>query len=823
MRRRKASSRACGIFGAGAILFILAFSAVGREGSTAAPVQPVVPPGTAKPEPGELVVAVVRDGPSLYFDNLIRQVEKELRGLQVRGKRIVLRHAAAYDAGWNPALVPEVVQRALDEKETGLVLAAGVMVTEYCLHGINRLARPVIAASLQDADTLALPVDEAGHSTRPNLNFVVSPITVGDDLRAFRRLVAFERLHVLVDRVFLQAFSNEVSRYVGEYSRDLGIDVFVIPVDARASSALSRLQDGSVQAVYITPLFRMKPGELRRLVSGINDLGLPSFSMLGFPEVELGVLAGISPPMTERLGRRLALNIQQFAAGQSLRELPTRMVLEKQLVVNGATAARIGLDLDLYALVDAEILHPEMAEPGRPLNLQWAVESALENDAGLGGSRAELAAARARRGIAASALFPNAEAQASHIRVDHDRARASLGLLPSQRTAAGVTLNQVLFDEGLISRLRATHRLAEEQRLETEAVRLGVIAGVCRRYLELLEARAVLRVERENLLLIRRNLELARLRRQVGSSGPEEVYRWESEEARGKGAVLDALSAVRAAEVAINEAMGLAQDQRWKPEDMVLAPHEYGFLGGRLDDVLGDGRQRARLQEIMVEMAISNSPALAAIDQALESARITRRHARRRFYSPTVSAWFSYEHELDASRDDASSLGETLPRQDDDDWTLGVRLAFPIFEGGGRFFELRRAGGEVRRLEELRRDTRRRLEQSVRSALVSLVSSHAEIGLSQLSRDRARQNLELVRRKYAAGDIAVTELLDAQDQVLIQERAAALAVYRYFRDLVDLQQAIAWFEVERSEEEKEQLAEWIIHELNGDGESGGRK
>ena len=760
------------------------------------------------------VTAVVRDGPSEYFDELVRRIKAELERFPLRERPIAFREGEEYDAGWNISQVPAVMQKALRDPEVDLVLAAGVLMTEYCLRGTETLAKPVIAACFQDADTLGLPTDEAGHSTRPNLNFVVTPITMGDDLEAFRRLVPFERLQVLADRVILEAFSNEVARYVQMYGAQLGGRVDIVPVDDLAEPVLARLREDAARAVYITPLLRMPRSELRRLIDGLAGMGAASFSMMGRPEVEMGVLAGISPATMERLARRLALNIRQVATGASPNQLPTRMVLQEQLVVNAATAVRIGLELDPYALVEAEILRPELLERGEPLDLRRAVTFALENDARLQASRSRLAAAQATRGIAASSLLPDAQAQAAYTRVDRDRARASLGLLPYERSSAGFTLSQVIFDEGLISNLRAAGRLAEQRRLEAEATRLDVIAETLRRYLSLLEARASLSINRENLLLVRRNLELARLRQEVGSSGPEEVYRWESEEARSKSAVLDSLAAVRAAEVALNQAMGTAQERRWKPQDLILEEGQCGFLNGRLDQVLGTGERWPALQDLLVRMALTNSPELAALDRALEAARIARDHARRRFYTPSVSAAFTYDHELDASRPDSDVLEGGLPRQDDDDWTFSVQVSLPIFEGGGRYFELRRAEADVHRLEELRRDVQRLVERNVRSILAALSSSHANIGLSRLARDRARRNLEVVRRKYAAGDVSIIELLDAQNEALVQDRAAALAVYRYLRDLVELQRAVAWFEIEKSEKEQDEMAERILQVLS---------
>jgi outer membrane protein TolC len=78
--------------------------------------------------------------------------------------------------------------------------------------------------------------------------------------------------------------------------------------------------------------------------------------------------------------------------------------------------------------------------------------------------------------------------------------------------------------------------------------------------------------------------------------------------------------------------------------------------------------------------------------------------------------------------------------------------------------------------------------------LYALQSSHPNIGLSRTAADRAHKNLDVVRKKYAQGAVSILDLLDAQNQVLTQDQAAAIAVYTYLQDLVQFQRAISWFE-----------------------------
>ncbi len=60
-------------------------------------------------------------------------------------------------------------------------------------------------------------------------------------------------------------------------------------------------------------------------------------------------------------------------------------------------------------------------------------------------------------------------------------------------------------------------------------MRLDIAQQTATAYLNVLRAKTFERVQKDNLQLTRSNLELARVRRQIGVSGPAEVYRWESQ------------------------------------------------------------------------------------------------------------------------------------------------------------------------------------------------------------------------------------------------------------------------------------------------------
>ena len=80
----------------------------------------------------------------------------------------------------------------------------------------------------------------------------------------------------------------------------------------------------------------------------------------------------------------------------------------------------------------------------------------------------------------------------------------------------------------------------------------------------------------------------------------------------------------------------------------------------------------------------------------------------------------------------------------------------------------------------------------------------------------AKQNLDLVRDKYAQGIINVTDLLEAQNQSLRANLNSAAAQYTFLIDLVDFQRAISWFEDEKSEDAREAFLLRVEEAVSGE-------
>ncbi|MFO7877297.1 MAG: TolC family protein, partial [Desulfovermiculus sp.] len=268
--------------------------------------------------------------------------------------------------------------------------------------------------------------------------------------------------------------------------------------------------------------------------------------------------------------------------------------------------------------------------------MEQAMRLAAKAHPDVGQMEAEADSARARSGQAAGGLWPQIEARAESRRIDADRAEASLGLVPESRTSGAVSLRQMIFDDSVISDYRSSRHGAKRQDLLAEAERLDVMHRAGRHYYALLQARAMYRIEQQNLELIGDNLHSAKVRRKAGHSGPEDVLRWETRETRQQERILQAEAELDKAWVALNQAMGQEQSRRWSvPEgagrDMDVSVVHQGFAP-RFES----GRSPGPIADYAFETARRCSPELAALEEVLHSARIQLGSKQRSLYVPRI-------------------------------------------------------------------------------------------------------------------------------------------------------------------------------------------
>lgn len=742
---------------------------------------------------GEYRVAIVKDDDSWYFDGLVSDFTTELRALLDEPGILTLDER--FNAKGEFSRIPELIGQVMADPSIDVIYTAGVVATEVAaaLEASQR-TKPVVGGALQMVDLSFMNLSREGVSTVPNYTFITNPQRVETDLILIQTLTAAETIHILIDEAIIEHLS--VLERGMQHFQD-GLEINLVPIGAKLTAAetLQALPAG-IEAMYVSLMTRMPESERRALYRGLAERGIPTVSMYGRLGVELGALAGKEPDNRSPVARRIALNLHQLLQGVETGDLPVYLPVQDRLVINMETARLTGWSPSYELSLIGEFLNTDAMYDREPLTLEEAMRAAMKANAAVRIAGEEPLIREQEARITRGNLLPSLDLTS---RYGQSRTTDIINplLTPSsaRQGSLGLQLRQLLYSDPVISAWRAQKRAVQAAEFELKSRELDAVMDAVVAYLDVLSARALREIEKQNLALTENNLSLAELRSEIGATEPSEVFRWKRDRARNRAALIKRDYQVKNAMVVLNQVMATPRETVWDLEDIWLEDKDIYFLDNRPSDIVTNLSEFQRFGEFLMEFAVLASPELASFDYGLIGQGIILRQKKRRLYVPDVA--------LSASAERFASRSSFQRWAGENQWSVGVELSFPIFTGGARRAEVRKSGAEIRQLTEQRIQAVQQIESAALAARNNIGQSHPNIALNRLSLDAATQLYKSVLVKYSLGAVGYLNLLDAQQTQLVQQQQAVLAMYEFLADIHRLQRAVAWFEFDKTEAEKE--------------------
>jgi outer membrane protein TolC len=740
------------------------------------------------------------DGPSERNDLLREGVEREIRTL-MNGEFDVSFPAASLHAGdWTHEGMRRAVDAALADTGVDVVIALGVGASTECARR-GPLPLPVVASLLVDAGRLGV-LGEDQRSNVENLSFVSIPSRGAETVYAFTDLAGPRRVAVLIHEMY-RGILEHIEIYVGQVAGTLGVEIEFVWISGGPEQILAVVPDDT-EGVVLGPTYHLSQAQSKQLAEAFIERGLPSFSLFGRSDVELGHLATLSPDAdAQRLARRTALNVQRIALGEDPTDIPVHFETARRLAINIATARAIRVWPRFDLLIDAELINPDPRPVGTDLTIVDAVREALSVNLDLTAVEHFVSAGIEDVAEARSQLYPQIDALVNATIIDKERARNSGGATARSTWAAAVRLEQLIWSEPVYADIDISELEYEVRQWLRQELMLDVTQATAVAYLDVLRGKTFERIRRDDVALTRNNLELAETRRQVGIADRSEVYRWESQLASSKRNLIVTTSQLRVAELLLKRLLHRPLDEHIQLVETNLDDPTLFPQGRRLEGVIDNPWAIDVFEEYLVRNGLRNSPELQQIDRELGITDRVVESSRAAYWSPTVGLFAEAGRTFAKSGNFAPPAGVTVP--DRDDWTAGLSINYPIYTGGARNARLRRAREEHAQKIVERAATAERVEQNVRTRLQFAFASHTSIRLTQQATEAARNNLELVRDSYGQGVVSILDLLDAQNAALSAELEAAAAVYDFLIDLMDTQRAAGEFHVFLNEQD---MARW---------------
>jgi outer membrane protein TolC len=762
-------------------------------------------------------IGFVRDGPHAHNVQFIDEHTVEIRALLQGEFDVRFPSASQVEGDHTLAGVAGRVDALLADPAVDIIIALGPLAS-YDVARRGPLPKPAIAAFAMDPEVLGLPLLD-GASGVQNLSYIALATEITRDFQAFREIVPFSTLTLLANPRW--ADIPAIGERAASAANALGIELLAVPVDDPIEDALAQIP-ADAEAVYLAPLLHLSAEEWNALVEELNRRRLPTFSMLGIEEVEAGVLATMRPEtFFPQVTRRVALNVQRILLGEDAGSIPVFFDCGERLTINMATARAIGRFPNWNVLTEANLLNEDEEEPARRLTLLQVAQEAAALNLDLQAQDRALAAGAENVRMARASLLPTVRATASGVFIDPDRAEASFGTQAERTLTGGASVTQILYSEPAWANLSIQRELQQGRVHRREELELDVVLDGLVTYVDVLQARALHGIERDNVLMTRSNLELARLRRGVGIARAGEVLRWESQIAVDRQRVIAAESRRYILETVLNRLLHRPLEERFGAEEIDVVVTPEGVVrttdpllftsDERLAPFAGNLQTWTLFRDFMVQEGLAMSPELRQLGVAVTAQERALRSTRHAFWAPTLAVGASLDSRL--SRGGAGSGAfsfpgwttelPAFPQQNDVSWSVGLTFSLPLTTGGSRLAARAQATEALAQLQTERDAIAERLEQRIRTSLLTLGSSYMHVGLAAEAARASRQHLELVRDAYRHGAVSITEVLDAQQANLGAEQAVVVTRYGFVRDYLTMRRSMGGVDLFMTQEERD--------------------
>lgn len=406
------------------------------------------------------------------------------------------------------------------------------------------------------------------------------------------------------------------------------------------------------------------------------------------------------------------------------------------------------------------------------MSLRDCIDTAIASNPGLNAARNGALAAEEAAGAARSGYLPRLDFQAGYKRWENHAflpdsiqnlpfGPVSSVIGPTDSYNLGISGSYTLFDSG---RRKSTVRGAEAMKdaAGQSASQTGqdVVMGVYSAYYGLLAAKADLDSADKSLKRSNDHLRLAEERKSVGAVPLADVLRARVGVANSKLALVSAKSAVDIAKGNLNTAMG-------RPAETPLA-------------ILDDESETTPPGKFSVEeamnRAINNRPDLQAAISA-ESAKKEGVSAAKSAYGPSVVAQAAYGR-LDSS---------FFPY--DKDWAVGVAVRIPVFTGFERGHKLALARAELSKAGDERLKAELAVRQEVWIAHANVVRAYNSFEAVKALITDAGESLRMADERYKVGAGTITDLLDAETNMVDAQSAFVRSIYGCRVATAELQRA----------------------------------
>ncbi len=428
--------------------------------------------------------------------------------------------------------------------------------------------------------------------------------------------------------------------------------------------------------------------------------------------------------------------------------------------------------------------------PAGASDLLAVYQRALQNDPQLREAEATRLAALEAKPQALSALLPQLSGSGTISRerdtgstnttepVTNTNGTSSLITFPFEgRTVTtthryGVDLTQNIFRwENWVALRRADAQVAQAE-ADYQAAQQDLIERVSQRYFDVLAAQDDLEAQQVALTSIKRQLEQAEARFQIGLIAVTDVEEARAAHDSGAAAVIAAKRTLSSTQELLREITGDAFEALARP----IEPFEMAN-----PDPVSEDR--------WVEMALQQNLSLVSSRLAADIARENVSSARGGHFPSLDLVGSRYKMNSDGVNtfDDGTPAGGTTI--DQNQRTIGLQLTFPLYAGGRVSSQVRQAVYQHRAAKERVERVARQTEHDARDSYLGVLSEISRVKALRRAVESNAISLRATESGYEAGTRTAVDVLQSRQLWVQAQTDYSRSRYDYMINVLKLQQA----------------------------------
>lgn len=579
-------------------------------------------------------------------------------------------------------------------------------------------------------------------------------------------------------------------------------EVYFLPVYESELDCIQVIKEQKVQSILFLPTWRLSKEQLQTLITNVNQLKIPTYSIIGQSQVEEGMLMTLAPlSEMKRVARRIALNVQEMLLSSSSEEIEPSFYHAKELIINETTADMLGLDISWNFLRDALVINKLPESEDKRLNLTKAVELAIANNLDLEAERFKVRSGRYEVLKALSSLMPQLNTRAIGRFTDKNSAEFSFGKNPQRLLRGEMSLDQMIYDEDTASKYSIEKKEQKAREFDQNTFELDIVLDTTISYLSILRIQAEKQIAEENLSLTKANLKRAHELVESGQARLSEVYRWESEMSTNRETLASIQATLDNTKTEFNRILNRELQDPVVLEDIDPLNAHFVIDFGNLEPFIQNQGNYKLYKTYMSNLAKEQSPEIKSIDQQVlaQSRQLTA--TQRAFYLPKFSFFGRMNKNIlrggAAKSPDIPDVSNKAM-----EGAVGIDVTYPIFTSGARKAEKNKALYTLNKLKAKRASLIDKVEKNVIQAIDNMKASYEGIFFAKQSAEAGEKNLVIVQNSYARGVVSIVDLIDAQNTAIVAKQAYANAIYDYLIDFMEFQRSLGKFDFSMSEGEK---------------------